>query len=458
MRIFCYSIIVSISILLGGVEAGTTPRKPNFIFIIADDLGWADLAFHNGNVPTPNIDRLALEGVELTQHYVYPVCSPTRSSLLSGRYATRFGVTNPQNNRVFPWETITLARALKSVGYDSALIGKWHLGSIPEHGPNHFGFDHSYGSLAGGVSPWNHRYKLGEFSRTWHRNETFVEESGHVTDLIALEAIRWIESRNESPFFLYLPFTAIHLPIKEPDEWVARVPITVQGEVARHYGASVMHLDDAVGRILAAVDRKGVRENTIIVFTSDNGGSTVENNDLKYPDDNCPNGKLAGNNKPYRGQKGDVYEGGIRVPTLVSSPGRLKPHKFEGVAHISDWMPTFCTLAGYVPVQNLRWDGQDIWPQLVGDEPPRHRAIYTASPGFSRLALRDGNWKLIIPKNEKQKNKDTGADSVELFDLESDPYEARNLASTMPFKVNELKAKLTDLSKADRDAMVKEDK
>ncbi len=175
------------------------------------------------------------------------------------------------------------------------------------------------------MSPWNHRYKQGPFSVTWHRNEKLIEEEGHVTDLIAAEATKWIESRGDAPFFLYVPFTAVHLPLKEPAEWVARVPAGITGDVARHYAASVMHLDDAVGRIVAALEKKGRRENTIVVFTSDNGGSTAENNDLKYPDDNCPNGKLTGNNQPLRGQKGSVYEGGTRVPTLLSWPAKLKP-------------------------------------------------------------------------------------------------------------------------------------
>jgi len=278
------TVVVLLLSPLAELPAASPVVRPNIVFIMADDLGWADVAFHRGNVPTPNLDRLAADGVELTQHYVYPVCSPTRAALLSGRYATRFGVTTPQNERAYRWDTVTLAGALKSVGYATALMGKWHLGSLPEQGPNHFGFDYSYGSLAGGVSPWNHRYKQGEFSRTWHRNETFVEETGHVTDLIAAEAIRWIEARGAAPFFLYLPFTAVHLPLKEPVEWVARVPAAVQGDVARHYGAAVMHLDDAVGRIFTALEKKGRRGDTIVVFTSDNGGSTVENNDLKYPD------------------------------------------------------------------------------------------------------------------------------------------------------------------------------
>jgi arylsulfatase A-like enzyme len=456
MKLFCLRVSVFFLTTLAVVQAESAFAKPNIVFIIADDLGWADVAFHQGNVPTPHLDRLSSEGVELTQHYVYPVCSPTRSALLSGRYATRFGVTTPQNNRAYPWDTITLAGSLKSIGYETALIGKWHLGSLPEQGPNHFGFDHSYGSLAGGVSPWNHRYKQGDFCRTWHRNEAFVEEDGHVTDLLASEAVRWLEARDDAPFFLYLPFTAIHLPIKEPEEWVARVPSAIQGEVARHYGASIMHLDDAVGRILAAIEKKGVRQKTIVVFTSDNGGSTVENNDLKYPDDHCPNGKLTGNNRPFRGQKGQVYEGGIRVPTIVWSPGQLKQHKFDGVAHISDWMPTFCTLAGYSPNKDLKWDGQNIWPQLTGDVPPKPRTIYTASPGFSTLALIDDNWKLIVPRSNNKKDNGTTAEAIELYDLAKDPYETKNVAASMPSKVVELQAKLADASKADRDAMANE--
>ena len=145
-------------------NAAEASQKPNLVFIMADDLGWADLAFHKGNAPTPNLDKLAREGVELTQHYVAPVCSPTRTGLMTGRFWSRFNVTTPQNERALPWKTVTLPRALKTVGYDTCITGKWHLGSKTEWGPNHFGFDHSYGSLAGGVGPWNHAYKQGEFS------------------------------------------------------------------------------------------------------------------------------------------------------------------------------------------------------------------------------------------------------------------------------------------------------
>ena len=424
--------------------AGT---KPDIVFIIADDLGWADVSFHGGNAPTPNLDKLAQEGVELTQHYVAPVCSPTRAGFLTGRCCSRFGVTTPTNERALPWDTVTLPRALKTAGYATCLTGKWHLGSRSDEGPNHFGFDHSYGSLAGGVSPWNHRYKQGPFSVTWHRNEALLEEDGHVTDLITAEAVRWIESRGEAPFFLYVPFTAVHLPVKEPEEWVARVPATITGEVERHYAASVMHLDDAVGLIVTALEKKGRRENTLLIFTSDNGGSTSENNDLKYPDDNCPTGKLPGNNLPLRGQKASVYEGGIRVPTLLSWPAGLKPGTYDGVAQITDWMPTFCGLAGAELEEDLKWDGIDLWPQPSGAETVKARAIYTAGPSFSARAVRDGDWKLIVTSK---------SEVAELYDLASDPNETTDLAVKMPEKVVALRATMDRLASADRDSVVKD--
>jgi arylsulfatase A-like enzyme len=370
--------------------------QPNVVFIIADDLGWADVAFHGGNAPTPHLDRLAGEGLELTQHYVAPVCSPTRTGLMTGRYWSRFGVTSPQNERALPWDTQTLPRLLKSAGYETCLTGKWHLGSKPEWGPNHFGFDHSYGSLAGGVGPWNHFYKQGPFSTTWHRNEKLIEEQGHVTDLIAQEAIDWLAERKEKPFFLYVPFTAVHLPVKERDEWLKRVPAEFEGNVPRHYAACVMHLDDAVGRLVAALEKGVRRENTLVIFTSDNGGSTAGNNDQKYPADDYPEGKLPGNNAPLRGQKGDLYEGGIRVPTIASWPGKLKPGKLTAPLHIVDWAPTLCALADCPPQPSPSWDGMNIWPLLSGAAEAEPRLLYWTAPGFRASAVRAGGWKPIV--------------------------------------------------------------
>ena len=348
-------------------DAGKT--QPNIVFMIADDLGWADVDFHGGIVPTPNLSRLLDEGVELRQHYVAPVCSPTRTGLMTGRYWSRFGVTTPTNTQALPLETVTVARALREVGYETCITGKWHLGSKPAWGPNHFGFDHSYGSMAGGVTPWSHFYKRGPYSVTWHRNETLITEKGHVTDLLAAEACQWIEDRGgDKPFFLYVPFTAVHLPIREPEAWMDRVPQEIAGKVPRQYAACILHLDDAVGRIAAALEKAGASDNTLIVFTSDNGGSTAENNDTKYPDDRCPGGKLPGNNLPLRGKKGDLYEGGTRVPTLVRWSGKIAAGTAcDAAVHVVDWMPTFCALAGSeADAQQLKWDGVNIWPVISG--------------------------------------------------------------------------------------------
>lgn len=422
-------------------------EQPNFVFILADDLGWADVSFHGGQTPTPNLDRLAVSSLELERHYVAPVCSPTRTGLLTGRYWSRFGVTTPTNTQALPTDTLTLPRALETCGYESCLIGKWHLGSKSQWGPNLFGFQHSYGSLAGGISPWNHRYKKGPYSETWHRNGHLIEEDGHVTDLLTREAINWIEHRGDRPFFLYIPYTAVHLPLKEPRKWLNRVPASVRGDVARHYAASIMHLDDAVGRIRSALEKAALFDRTMLVFTSDNGGSTAENNDLRYPDDNCPNGRLPGDNQPLRGKKGDVYEGGIRVPTLVSWPGKIRPGTNATPVQITDWMPTFCSMAGYKTAAKHHWDGLDLSRLLLKNSSMTDRAIYTAGPAWRSLALHFRGWKLVVlgkPPNRKH----------ELFHVAVDQEERHDLADEHPQRLSEMLLQLEKVSASDRDAML----
>jgi arylsulfatase A-like enzyme len=453
-----WAVVLMIAVTVGvkSTAAAEAAARPNFIFIMADDLGWADVAFHGGKVPTPNLDRLKADGVELTQHYVYPVCSPTRSALLSGRYSTRFGVVNPQNQRAYPWDTVTIAKALQTVGYDTAITGKWHLGSLPEWGPQKFGFDHGYGSLAGGVGPWDHHYKKGEFTETWHRNGKLIHEEGHVTDLIAREAVQWLESRGDRPFFLYVPFSAVHIPIREPEEYVRRVPAEYTEPNRREYLACIIHLDAAVGRILEALQKTGKGDNTLVVFTSDNGGiSTAPNDDDKYPADNYVPGPSCGDNRPLRGQKGSVYEGGVRVPTVARWPGRLKPGtSFTTPVHITDWTPTFCGLAGYKPDRDLRWDGQNLWPALSGQAPAKQRPIYMAAPNFRARALRDGNWKLIVTEGAGNKKAEkAGDDRIELFNIGADPNETSDVAERNPQKVVELRALLAEITRADKDSV-----
>lgn len=441
--------ILNPAVATGQAQADRVP--PNIVFLIADDLGWADVAFHGGAVPTPRLDRLRDEGVELKQHYVAPVCSPTRAGFMTGRYWSRFGVTTPTNELALPMETMTVAKALRDTGYATCLTGKWHLGSLPKWGPNHFGFDHAYGSLAGGVAPWNHRYKKGPYSKTWHRNGELLEEEGHVTDLLTDEAVRWlmthVEKDSEQPFFLYVPFTAVHLPIREPQPWVDLVSPQIRGAVKRQYAACIMHLDHSVGRILDAIDQAGAKKNTLVVFTSDNGGSTAENNDRKYPDDRCPSGRLPGDNRPFRGQKGTLYEGGIRVPTLVRWPDRLPAGMVqEPPVAVVDWMPTFCAAAAAeVDGRRLQWDGQDLLPMLTGRSKPTERTLYFAGPRFRKVAIRKGRWKLLTRKASQA--------NVELYDLQADAAETNNIAADHPKIVRELLSDWKRLSTSDRDSV-----
>jgi arylsulfatase A-like enzyme len=238
--------------------------------------------------------------------------------------------------------------------------------------------------------------------------------------------------------------------MREPAEILRRVPPEITEPSRRHYGANVIHLDDSIGKILASLEKTGKAANTLVIFGSDNGAyPTARNDDPQYPADDYEPGPAGGSNEPLRGHKGEVYEGGIRTPAIARWPGQLKPGKFLGVAHISDWMPTFCALAGYLPEKDLKWDGQNIWPQLSGAEPPRPRSIYTAGPGFHARALRDGDWKLVVTQGSVPKK---GVETAELFDLAGDPNETTDVSAKQPDMVKLLRAKLEAISNADRDA------
>jgi arylsulfatase A-like enzyme len=434
-------------------RSDSSAPRPNVVFIMADDLGWGDVAFHDGAVPTPHLDRLREEGMELTRHYVAPVCTPTRTGLLTGRVWSRFGVTTPNNERALPWETFTLPRALEQAGYRTALIGKWHLGSLPEWGPDRFGFQHAYGSLAGGVSPWSHGYKEGPFTRTWHRNGALIEEAGHVTELLTNEAIDWLRQQGSQPFFLYLPYTAVHLPIREPQAWLDRVPETIQGEVARHYAASVMHLDHSVGRVLTALELMGLEERTLVVFTSDNGGSTAENNDTRYPDDGCPSGALTGSNLPWRGEKGELFEGGIRVPTLVRWPNRIPAgSQNDQLSQITDWMPTICGLAGVSVPDHAAWDGIDLTPVLRdGAATAIEREVYSVGPRWFSKSLHAGPWKLLISASDQVTS--AAYDQLRLYHLEHDPGERDDRSAAEPQVVARMLERMARFEQSDRDSL-----
>jgi len=446
-------LVLSYGLCLAASPCAAAPQvdpRPNIVIIVADDLGWADVGFHRGRIPTPQLDRLASDGVQLSQHYVSPMCSPTRAALLSGRFASRFGVVSATNSRVFRPGTTTLASALKAAGYDTAIIGKWHLGSEPKSGPLHYGFDRSYGSLAGGVGPYTHQYQDGPYTKTWQRDHVFVQEEGHVTDLLTKEAIQWIEQRSNSrPFFLYLAFTVPHHPLQEPPEWVNRFP-GIQPLSHRHYVAAVAHMDNAIGQVLAKLEASGRKGNTLVLFFSDNGAiPDDQNNRTEYPPGSYPEGPVGSSNAPLRGCKGQLYEGGIRVPAVAYWPARLKPGTTTAPVHVADWMPTLTTLAGYEGKSNLKWDGRDVWPLLTGRTQPVERVFYWLGLDHSRAGRR-GDWKLIV--HSPQLNR-----ADELFNLAADPGEQTNVASGQPERVAALKRVLEEAARSDNDALAEPD-
>ncbi len=407
--------------------------KPNILYILADDLGWGDVRFHGSPIRTPNLDQLAETGVELDRHHVCPMCTPTRASILTGYYPGRFGkhATSPANLPVLPEKFPTLASMLKAGGYDTGLFGKWHLGSKAEWGPNHYGFDYSYGSLAGGVDPYNHCYKKGEYCVTWHRNHELIEERGHVTDLIADEAVRWIENR-ENPWFCYVPFTAVHIPVKAPFDWLELYEYEKydsdpkRDRSFKKYAAYASQMDHAIGSLMESLERTGQRENTVIVFASDNGaisGTPLHASDM-YPGWQEEYPRL-GSNGPLRGQKCQLYDGGVRTPTIVNWHSQLDPGKRTQAVCATDWTPTLAHLAGCMPEKAGELDGKDVWDLIAnGKESDHDRAMYWNFKEYDFGAYRN-QWKLIAQRG-------FAPDQLELYNLDEDPQENRNLVHDKP--------------------------
>jgi len=418
----------------------TPTARPNILFVLADDMGYGDVSFHGSRIRTPNLDRLARTGTELTQHYVTPLCTPTRVCLLTGRHPGRFGrhATTPSNPPVLPDGYQTLASMLKQADYETGLFGKWHMGSDPKFAPNNYGFDHSYGSLAGGVDPYTHRYKRGEWSFTWHRNGELVNERGHVTDLIADEAVKWIHEREQKkPWFCYVPFTAVHTPIKPREDWLDQYELTrfdddpKRDEGFKRYAAYASHMDQAIGRLIEALKVTDQYHNTIVVFTSDNGA---------VPASECPGDVslypgwqmetlLMGSNGPFRGRKGQMYDGGIHTTCLVRWHDVLPVnHRMNHPVHMVDWMPTFASLLDLKPTEEPHWDGKDIW-SLLNNETSTipDRPLYW-NLRHNEFAARLGDWKLI--------SKD---DQEELYNVASDPGETCDCAQEQPGIVKDLR-------------------
>ncbi len=425
------------------LSASQDPARPNIVFVLADDLGWNDIGYHGSEIRTPNLDRLAAEGAKLDRHYVYPTCSPTRVGLLSGRFPSRFGVLAPLGATTkMQGNDARLPQELRRLGYRTHISGKWHIGETPEHRPLGYGFDTTYGYLRGQIDPYTHRYKFGDHV-TWHRNDEFVEEAGHVTDLITDEAVRVVRESGDEPFFLYVAHHSPHSPLNEPPKWIAPYEETFEDIWRRHFAAAVTHMDEEIGRIAAAIEEAGKTASTLFVFSSDNGGqrswdAPPQNYNGRY----APHTTL-GNNLPLRGWKGDLYEGGIRVPAFVRWPGVVEAGTVvEAPVHIADWTATFLSVAGGSTEESWKLDGRDVGPLLFpgrnGDGALEGRTLYWRTP--SGAAIQEKGWKLILTKKE---------DRAELFDLASDPYETTDLAASEPERLAKMKAKLREIQEED---------
>ncbi len=402
------------------------PSRPNIIFILSDDQGWADIGYRGKDILTPHLDQLAASGVRLNQHYVHPTCSPTRVGLLFGRFPSRFGVLTPiRNDNHLPRNIATLPKLLRDAGYTTHISGKWHLGPSLEYGPSHYGFDTSYGYLHGQIDPYTHRYKFGD--ATWHRNGKFVEDEGHATDLITDEAVRVVESSGDQPFFLYVAYNVPHFPLKEPQQWTGLYDGKVEEPSRKLFAASVSHMDDCIGQLVASVERAGKSDQTLVVFASDNGGQhSWKAPSTQYEGRFEPN-RVLGNNRPLRGWKTQLHEGGIRVPAFVRWPGVLEPREHSSAMHIVDWMPTLARVAGCTEGLPANLDGCDVLDSLLGSPNKKARPpIYWRTPNASAVRVKD--WKLIVGK----------AGSSELYNLAKDPNEKHDLTKKELARVESL--------------------
>ncbi|MBE7494623.1 MAG: sulfatase-like hydrolase/transferase [Verrucomicrobiaceae bacterium] len=417
-------------LLLPLVSALQAAPPPNFLLIFADDHGYGDVsAYHASDVRTPNIDRIGREGMLFTAMRANcTVCSPSRAALLTGRHADRVGVpgvirTQPENSwGWFDPKVPTIADELKKAGYHTGIIGKWHLGLESPNTPVERGFDHFHGFLGDMMDSYTTHLRHG--NNYMRLNNTVIDPEGHATDLFSDWAADYLRERakaKDRPFFLYLAYNAPHFPIEPPAEWLAKVKARAPGmEEKRALNvAFVEHLDDRVGRVLAVLQETGLEENTVVVFSADNGGSLPH----------------AQNNDPWRGGKQDHYDGGLRVPFLVRWPARIKPggrSDYQGLNF--DLFPTFLELAGLKPSPEL--DAVSLVPVLQGGSITTPRDLYFVRReggrqygGKSYEALIRGDWKLM--QNDPYS-------PMELYNLRNDPQEKNNVAAKAPKIFNEL--------------------
>lgn len=411
--------------------------KPNIILIVTDDQGYADVGFRGSAIQTPNIDELAKGGVVLNRFYTCPVCSPTRAGLMTGCYPIRFGmqraVNRPNSTVGLPEKMAILPAALGKAGYKNRhIVGKWHLGNMRKSQlPLSHGFTTQYGPYCSGLDYFKHcRMQVHDF----HRNESTVKKEGYYTDLLSDEAVRIIKKHEgDSPFFLYLPYGAPHNPLQAPDAEIERYKHLGDKDKAT-YAAMVAIIDQGVGRILNALDETGHSDHTLIVFISDNGGQ-------KNAD-----------NRPLRGGKGDMYEGGIRVIAVARWPSRIPTGSTcEKRCSYIDMLPTFLDAANFSSTEMVKgFDGQSVlplWKAKPGEVKEEPFYSFYESRNREKLAVIDGDWKLIRRGVPILESKESKTPEIELYNIAKDMGEQNNLASKHPERVNTLLAKLVAFRK-----------
>ena len=407
---------------------------PNIVIIVADDLGWNDVSYHGSEIRTPNIDRIAREGVELDRFYACPICSPTRAGLMTGRWPLRFGIMRavipPWRKYGLPNDEETLAEMLARAGYKRrGCFGKWHLGHchVKFH-PLNRGFTHFYGCYNGALDYFTHR-REGQLD--WHRNHEPAREEGYTTDLIAAEAVRFINSRRAGtagePFFAYVPYNAPHTPLQAPQKYLDKYA-KLSGR-RKTFAAMVTCMDDGIGRILDALETKGVADNTFVLFFSDNGGGP------------------GADNKPLRAGKQSVFEGGIRVTAAVRWPaGGLKGgRKVPATMGYIDVFPTLMRITGQKTLKGKPLDGCDVYDAMLGKSPGPKRpwfSYWAQSGKEERLAVMSGEWKLVRIGPGILKSGARGKAKVHLFRINEDPNEKTDLADKHPKVVEGLLGEL----------------
>lgn len=392
-------------------------QPPDVILILVDDLGYGDWEPTGGPMKTPNLMRLCEEGVRLDRYYTNPVCTPSRVALIGGQSPTRLGMAmSPLRNwgkESLPRGVPTLATRLQAAGYRTGIIGKWHLGHAETWmQPQQRGFDHFYGFLTGSIDYFTHQSRNAGLD--WQRNGKAVVEKGYVTDLLGEEAAAWIqEQEKDRPLFLYLPFSAPHKPLMATREHISPYKETVKDFRKRTYCGMVSAVDVAVGKVLEAVAERGRADNTLILFLSDNGADP----------------RSEGSNGPLQGNKGSLYEGGIRVPGVVRWPQRFPAGQVsQELVQVLDWAPTVLAAAGIDPDPAL--DGIDVLARLSATDSanapqPRKDIFFQSYSGRVNYAMLRWPYKCVV----RVKNSDQSLE-VQLFDLASDPFEAQDLAAT----------------------------